>query len=87
MPDRYIVAAKVKVDGTVTKIGAVWTGAALVTVRGKAAVFESEEDAESARFFVCCKYPLLTERIEVVKLERNTDYRYHLIGGIEIEPK
>ena len=85
MPDRYIIATNVKVEGTVTKMGAIWNGAALFTVRAKAMVFETHDEAESARFFVCCKYPLLMERVEVVKLESDPEYRYHLIGGVEIE--
>ena len=85
MSYRYIVAANVKVVGTVTEMGAIWNGTALFTVKAKAMVFESHDEAESARFFVCCKYPLLMERIEVVKLEGAQEYRYHLIGGVEIE--
>lgn len=85
MPERYIVASNVMIVEKVVKVGAIWTGTALVTVRGKAAVFESAEEAESARFFVCCKYPLLMERIEVIKLEGDSEWRYHLIGGVDLE--
>ena len=87
MPDRYIIAVNVKVEETVTKLGGVWTGAALMMVRAKAKVFETLDDAESAQFFVCCQYPLLTERVEIVKLESDQGRRYHLIGGVEIEPR
>lgn len=84
MPEKFVIAANVRVNGRVTEMGAVWNGQSLETVRSKAMVFPSKEEAESQQFYVSCKYPLLTDRIEVVKLEDDPERRYHLIGGIDI---
>jgi hypothetical protein len=84
MPDKWIIAANVRTNGKVVEMGAIWDGSVLKTVRAKAAVFVTAEEAASQQFYVSCKYPLLTERIEVVKVEDDPEHRYHLIGGIDI---
>lgn len=84
-PDRFIVAVNVKIEGKVVMLGAVWNGSTLVTVRAKAAIFTTAEDAESQRFYISCKYPLMMGRIEVLRLEDDQEFRYHLRGGEDIK--
>lgn len=84
MPGKFIIAATVSRDGKITKMGAVWDGNALKTVRARAAVFVTAEEAQSQQFYVACRYPLLTEMIEVVEIEDDPEHRYSLIGGIDV---
>lgn len=83
MPGKFILAANVKLEGKVTMLGAVWDGSVLRTVRAKAAVFATAEEAKSQQFYVSCKYPFLST--EIVEIEDDPERRYHLRGGINIE--
>lgn len=85
MSDRYIVAVNVKLENKVAMLGAVWNGTSLVTVRARAKVLNSAEEAESERFYVSCKYPLMLGRVEVLKLDDDPEVRYHLRGGEDIK--
>lgn len=85
MSERFIVAINVKLENKVYMLGAVWNGTSLVTVRAKAKVLGSAEEAESERFYVSCKYPLMMDRLEVLKLEEDAEFRYHLRGGEDIK--
>ena len=82
---RYIVAVNVKLENKVYMLGAVWNGTSLVTVRAKAKVLGTPEEAESERFYVSCKYPLMMDRLEVLKLDDDGEVRYHLRGGEDIK--
>jgi hypothetical protein len=85
--DRWLIAVNVKLEGKVAMLGAIWNGTTLQTVRAKAKLFTSLEEADAERFFVSCKYPLLMERLEVMRVSDDPEFRYHLRGGEDVDTR